>query len=338
MRHLFFIYFFFSFTLVLGQDFHFSQFYAAPLNLNPALTGSSEQTRIGVNYRKQWPGLDFDFNGYSAFIDHYSFDLNSGLGLVLNSFNEENMNLNTTEIGLLYSYKIQVSQYGSLRLGTQLIYARKSGSLENLIFGDQIDVFNRRVNPTTIDYLEQMEPFGFLDIGFGLLYTNSDFWLGMSGYHLNSPKMTPNQAEENNFLSPKYGIQAGWSKDLPKSDYWGYDSERFFSFMLNYKTQSVFSQFDFSGQVVYDSFVYGLGFRGMMNKNNLKNYDSLIGLFGFSLNNGLVIGYSYDWMISEVGANTRGSHEFSMRYHFLAGDQKKRGQRSRVLKCFNYSF
>jgi hypothetical protein len=37
-----------SLLLVLelrGQDFHFSQFYSGPLNLNPALTGSSELSR-----------------------------------------------------------------------------------------------------------------------------------------------------------------------------------------------------------------------------------------------------------------------------------------------------
>ena len=34
---------------VMAQDFHFSQFYSGPLNLNPALTGSSELTRMGVN-------------------------------------------------------------------------------------------------------------------------------------------------------------------------------------------------------------------------------------------------------------------------------------------------
>lgn len=338
MKYFYFISFFLSFTLASGQDFHFSQFYAAPLNLNPALTGSSELTRFGVNYRKQWPGLDFNFNGYSAFIDHYSFDLNSGIGLVINSFNEQNMKMNTTELGFLYSYKLNISEYGSIRMGTQVTYARRSGSLENLIFGDQIDVFNRRVNPNTIDYLEQMEPFGYLDLGFGLLYTNSNFWIGTSAYHLNKPKMTPNNSERNDFLFLKYGFQAGWTKDLPPSDYWGYDSERFFTIMLNYKTQGVFSQLDFSGQIVYDSFVFGIGYRGMMNKNDLKNHDSLIGLFGFSLDNGVIIGYSYDWMISQVGSNTKGSHEFSLRYQFLAGDRKRRGQRGRVLKCFNYTF
>ena len=59
----------------MAQDFHYSQFYAAPLYLNPALTGSTELSRIGFNYRKQWPGLEHDFNSYSAYFEHYSFDL-----------------------------------------------------------------------------------------------------------------------------------------------------------------------------------------------------------------------------------------------------------------------
>ena len=61
---------------VIAQDTQYSQFYAAPLYLNPALTGASELTRVGVNYRNQWPGLDYSFNSYSAYIDHYIFDYN----------------------------------------------------------------------------------------------------------------------------------------------------------------------------------------------------------------------------------------------------------------------
>ena len=86
-----------------GQDFHFSQFYASPLNLNPALTGSTELSRFGVNYRKQWPGLSYDFNAYSAYFDHYSYDLKSGFGVLVNSFQEANMQMNTSDISFFYS-------------------------------------------------------------------------------------------------------------------------------------------------------------------------------------------------------------------------------------------
>src|SRR5579863_1305275 len=41
-----------------AQDFHFSQFYASPLTLNPALTGNFNGFyRITGIYRNQWPGL-----------------------------------------------------------------------------------------------------------------------------------------------------------------------------------------------------------------------------------------------------------------------------------------
>ena len=273
-----------------SQDFHFSQFFAGPLNLNPALTGSSELTRVGINYRKQWPGLDFDFNGYSAFIDHYSFDLQSGIGLVANSYNEQNMSLNTSELGLLYSYNLKVSDFSSVRMGTQVTYARRSGNLENLIYGDQIDVFNRAVNPNSIDNLDQLEPFGYLDLGLGFMFASPSFWIGVSGHHLNSPKMLNSTYSEFEFLPIKYGVQAGWEKDLGSAGYWSNDRERYFSLLANYKKQGVFSQLDLSAQTKYDSFIFGLGFRGLVSQAELKNYESVIGILGVSLENGLIIG------------------------------------------------
>ena len=38
-----------------AQDIHFSQYYSAPLTINPALTGGfAGDYRAGVNYRTQW--------------------------------------------------------------------------------------------------------------------------------------------------------------------------------------------------------------------------------------------------------------------------------------------
>ena len=86
-----------------AQDFQFSQFYAAPLYLNPALTGISQETRMGSVYRKQWPGLDYQFTAVTAYVDHYSFDHKSGIGLSVSSFSEEFLKLNTTDISGYYA-------------------------------------------------------------------------------------------------------------------------------------------------------------------------------------------------------------------------------------------
>src|SRR5678815_5617643 len=68
---------------VSAQDPQFSQFYAAPLYLNPAFAGSTNQGRAGVNYRNQWPAIDANFTTLSAFADFYLEDYNSGVGAIL---------------------------------------------------------------------------------------------------------------------------------------------------------------------------------------------------------------------------------------------------------------
>ena len=40
-----------------GQDPHFSQYYANPLYLNPALAGSQICPRLAFNFRSQWPSI-----------------------------------------------------------------------------------------------------------------------------------------------------------------------------------------------------------------------------------------------------------------------------------------
>ena len=46
------------FADVNAQDPHFSQFYASPLLLNPALTGAFPgNVRASGSYREQWPSI-----------------------------------------------------------------------------------------------------------------------------------------------------------------------------------------------------------------------------------------------------------------------------------------
>ena len=53
-----------------AQDANFSQFYASPLTLNPALTGKFHGTlRVAGNYRNQWPTISHAF--ISAYRKHH---------------------------------------------------------------------------------------------------------------------------------------------------------------------------------------------------------------------------------------------------------------------------
>jgi len=47
------------------QDPTFSQFYANPLYLAPSFAGATEEYRLGMNYRNQWPAVPGVFHTYS---------------------------------------------------------------------------------------------------------------------------------------------------------------------------------------------------------------------------------------------------------------------------------
>src|SRR3954464_2337653 len=53
-----------------AQDPNFSQFFASPLTLNPALTGKFDGVyRVAGNYRNQWPTINNAFTTYTASFD-----------------------------------------------------------------------------------------------------------------------------------------------------------------------------------------------------------------------------------------------------------------------------
>lgn len=321
---------------VRAQDFHYSQFYAAPLYLNPALTGSTELSRAGLNYRKQWPGLAQDFSAYSAYFDHYSFDLNSGFGLALNSFRESNMNLSTSDVSFFYAYKLKVTDTWSFRLGGQTSLVQRNATLDHLIFGDQVDLFSRTINPATIDQVPEFEPYNYLDVGFGALVNNESFWLGLAAQHVNQPNLSFYPDDEFNYLPVKWGLHGGVNFPLGATGYWGSDFDNQASVLLSYKKQGPFQQFDIGSQLMYRTVIGGISYRGIPGLRGMPNHDSIIFMLGLKLDNGLVIGYSYDFMVSNIGLQTKGAHEVSLRYQFMMGDPRDRNRRSRILKCFGF--
>jgi len=319
-----------------AQDFHYSQFYAAPLYLNPALTGSTELSRVGLNYRKQWPGLAQDFTAYSAYFDHYSFDLKSGIGVAINSFQESNMNISTSDISLFYSYKLTLAETWNFRFGGQASLVQRNATLDHLIFGDQVDLFSRSINPTTIDQIPEFEPYNYLDIGFGALVNNEFFWLGAAAQHVNQPNLSFYPDDEIGYLPVKWGMHGGVNFPLGSTDYWGSDFDNQASLLLSYKKQGPFQQFDVGGQLMYRTVIGGISYRGIPGIRDMPNHDSVIFLLGVKLENGMVIGYSYDFMVSNIGSQAKGAHEISLRYQFLMGDPRDRNRRSRILKCFDF--
>ncbi|MEM8909741.1 MAG: type IX secretion system membrane protein PorP/SprF, partial [Bacteroidota bacterium] len=92
-----------------AQDKHFTQFYSAPLTLNPALTGAFDgRYRVSAIYRDQWRGaLDEPYVTFASAID-VKFDLELSnryedavaIGLLFFSDRVNGIDFNTNQIAL----------------------------------------------------------------------------------------------------------------------------------------------------------------------------------------------------------------------------------------------
>src|SRR5690606_2698417 len=123
--------------VVTAQDPQFSQFYAAPLYLNPALSGGTGQARAGLNYRNQWPAIDAHFTTMSVYFDYFIEDYNSGVGIIINRDQEGLAGLRSLSVGLQYSYELQLTKYLGFRPSVQVGIYNRDISFGKLTFGDQ---------------------------------------------------------------------------------------------------------------------------------------------------------------------------------------------------------
>ncbi|WP_373495014.1 type IX secretion system membrane protein PorP/SprF [Aquiflexum sp.] len=317
-----------------AQDVQFSQFYASPLYLNPAFAGSSEMTRLGINFRNQWPALDHTFVTFSAYADHFIEEKNSGVGIIINGSRENLGNLQNTEVGLVYSYRVRLGESGYLHMGVQGSWATRSASFDEVVLSTQLDINRGIVTPGgNGGAIPDDRQRSFTDFHSGMLYYNNRFWFGVSGHHLTRPNISYLEFDRDR-LPIRYSAHGGVKFDLAPggiNDYFNNtQQERTFSLAFNYKRQGFYDQLDFGMELYFEPVIFGLWYRGFPTRIGLPNNEALIGLIGFSLQNGIDLGYSYDFTLSQLGwRNSGGAHEVSMRYSFV--DQfLKRNSRQRM--------
>src|SRR5687767_2834228 len=93
----------------MAQDPEFSQYYAAPLYLNPAFAGTASDHRFIANHRNQWPNITNGFVTYALSYDYNLEHLNSGLGILLMTDKAGTANLKSTGLNFQYAYKVNLA-------------------------------------------------------------------------------------------------------------------------------------------------------------------------------------------------------------------------------------
>jgi type IX secretion system PorP/SprF family membrane protein len=323
---------------LMAQDIQYTQYYANPIYLNPAFAGSTSMTRVGVNFRNQWPALDQSFVAYTAYFDHFEERLNSGFGLIFHGAQESFSQTNLNEIGLVYSYRLRLSESSYIQAGVQGSFIARDALFDQVILGTQLNINTGQILGEPGDGFEGDSQIRSSDAHAGLLYYGKKSWFGVSVVHLLEPDISY-LAGNTNQLPMRYSLHGGYRFDLAPGDINEYfnntDQERSVVIGFNYKQQGQFSQLDLGAEFFFEPLVLGFWYRGLPTKYELPNNESLIFLLGINLPSGMDLGYSFDYAISKLGfLSSGGAHELSLRYVFSSKDSRKLNYRP--LPSFRY--
>src|SRR5690606_36718334 len=150
MRKLLIVYMVGCSLYVSGQDPEFSQYYSAPLYLNPAFSGTGSDHRLILNHRNQWPAIANGFVTYAFSYDYNMSNLNSGLGVMIVTDKAGSANLRSTSLNFQYSYKVNLSSKWVLSSGLNFGAGFRNIDYNKLVFGDQL-AFDGSSNTPTDD-------------------------------------------------------------------------------------------------------------------------------------------------------------------------------------------
>ena len=325
----------FSLMRLDAQDTQYSQFYAAPLKLNPALTALFDGNfRLsGVN-RDQWrraidkPITSFTFNGDMRFKLPGSINSNPdfwGAGVSFTTDRAGNFGLNTTNLSLSGAFHKaldkRLNQY--ISAGFQVGIFQRNLSYGNIFFQDQFDGVSTFNLPT--DEFLPANNFGYPDFSVGVHYTISpipsfSIALGGAAHHLFQPNISFYKNETSSAVTNldvplfrKYQAHIAATNTISES----------FSYTprLMYLAQGNHQQMLAGVNVRYEilesngrAFQLGAWLRAV-NEFDQYNLAAAVLMVGIELNK-LNIGLSYDNHLSRITSSFErlGTFEISMRY------------------------
>ena len=301
-----------------AQDPNFSQFFASPLTLNPALTGKFDGLyRIAGNYRNQWPTFDNAFTTATASFDmsimrnrlpdidrmgigFMGFTDRSGNGVLLNNY---------ASLAVSYHKGLDEDGFHQLGLGFQGSFVNKRLDVTKVVFEDQLTPFGfTRV--TSEVFLNNQVNLKYIDLNAGILYNGStngynNFYLGASMYHINRPKETFKGGQY--YLPGRVTLQAGGRIPIGPYNYLHFAANH--SFQANANNTMVGGAYSYNLNAD-ESNPVNIFFGGWF-----RFGDAIIPYLGLEFGE-FQFGATYDVNTSSLkpGSNSRGGTEISLIY------------------------
>jgi type IX secretion system PorP/SprF family membrane protein len=204
-----------------AQDPHFSQFFASPLTLNPALTGKFNGTaRVAANYRNQWPTINNAFRTNTISADFGilgtripEFD-QFGVGLMgMYDINGDGILKSSFISGSLAYHKgLDENGYHQIGVGFSGSYAQRRLDINKLDFADELTSIGFTGVTSEVFNNKGFVNIGYADVNAGFVYSGAtndynNFYLGASMYHINRPKVSFQGATY--LMNPRFTVHGG---------------------------------------------------------------------------------------------------------------------------------
>lgn len=302
-----------------AQDPNFSQFFASPLTLNPALTGKFDGVmRVAGNYRNQWPTINNAYVTKTASVDFGVMKNripeidNMGIGFlgITDRAGDGVLVTNSAGISLSYHKGLDEDGYHQIGVGFQGAYTNKRLDVTKVVFEDELTPFGFVPGTTGEIFNNKQVNVSYVDVNAGILYNGStngynNFYFGASMYHINRPKESFQGGQF--LLNARTTLQAGGR--LPIGPY------NYFHFSAIHSMQA-----KAHNTVAGGAFSYNVN----SDQDNPTNVylgawyrfdDAVIPYIGLEFNS-IHIGATYDANTSALrpASNTRGGMEISMIY------------------------
>lgn len=322
----------------LAQDPHFSQFYASPLLLNPALTGAFPgNLRVSGSYREQWPSIMYPFKTGSFSIDanilHDKIGEGDifGIGLtgIFDNTNNGGLKSNTLSPSVSFHKTLYKDENATYSIGGGFMASMNTKILDysKFVFGAQLTPDGYNPNLPTGESKNGFTSVSF-DYSAGLVYSaiseDNSYYIGGSVYHVNKPKENFNGT--THIVIPRYVVHAGGS-------FLSGTSNRLY-------LSSVYMKAESYSELIFGA-VYGLGLLNTYSYDNEKNditvlaglwyryKDAVIPYVGIEVGS-LRGGLSYDVNVSQLNpaSNLKGGFELSVNYTFATSEAAKTRQKT----------
>lgn len=326
------IFFIVSAGKLLAQDPEFSQYYSAPLYLNPGFAGTGSDHRFISNYRNQWPSITNGFVTYAFSYDYNLHDLNSGIGVLLMVDKAGTAGLRSTQINFQYAYKLHIANKWVISPGLNFGIGSRNIDMDKLVFYDQLNPDQpNNPNPSSPNY-ENIGSKMYFDFGFGGLAYSRKIWVGFSMAHLNKPNRS--LKDEQSIIPVKTTVHGGIRIPL-YNGLFKRDRVAAIAPSFVYKKQANFDQFDIGTYFLYEPIVIGLWYRGIPITQNVADnlsQDAVVVILGFQLEK-IEFSYSYDLTVSELGPSIGGAHEVALKYMLNTPGSAKNKKKEKLIPC-----